>query len=380
MTRRASPIVKGWCPGAYRPMMSGDGLVVRVRPFRASLTPSQTRALCDLARRFGNGTLDLTSRANLQIRGVAEQNHPPLLQALKDIGLIEADPHLEGQRNILLAADWQKGDLTDRLYAKLLDALPKLPPLPEKMGYALDTGAETQLTSGSADFRFERSAEGHLMLRADGAAKGRIVTEAKAMSALTDMIAWFIDTGGSEVGRMSRQLRSTPLPASWQETPPRPTAPALEPGPFKGGMVLGVPFGSMVADDLEAMVRLSGVTGMRVMPGRLLWLQGATPQDPVGFVTKPASPLLNTHACPGAPLCPQATVETRALARRLAGTFTGTLHVSGCAKGCALPRRADITLTGRNGRFDLVRNGAPWEEPSTSGLCPDTLQDLSGFA
>ena len=27
-----APEVKGWCPGAHRPMMSGDGLVVRVRP------------------------------------------------------------------------------------------------------------------------------------------------------------------------------------------------------------------------------------------------------------------------------------------------------------------------------------------------------------
>ena len=24
--------IKGWCPGALRPMLSGDGLVVRVRP------------------------------------------------------------------------------------------------------------------------------------------------------------------------------------------------------------------------------------------------------------------------------------------------------------------------------------------------------------
>ena len=27
----SAPIVQGWCPGAHRPMMSGDGLVVRVR-------------------------------------------------------------------------------------------------------------------------------------------------------------------------------------------------------------------------------------------------------------------------------------------------------------------------------------------------------------
>ena len=29
--------IKGWCPGALRPMQSGDGLVVRVRPFGGRL-------------------------------------------------------------------------------------------------------------------------------------------------------------------------------------------------------------------------------------------------------------------------------------------------------------------------------------------------------
>ena len=28
----SAPVIQGWCPGALRPMMSGDGLVVRVRP------------------------------------------------------------------------------------------------------------------------------------------------------------------------------------------------------------------------------------------------------------------------------------------------------------------------------------------------------------
>ncbi len=380
MKSGASPIVQGWCPGAYRPMMSGDGLVVRVRPFRATLTQSQVCTLCDLARRFGNATLDLTSRANLQIRGVAEDDHPALLHALTVNGLVEDDPQLEGHRNILVAADWRQGDLTDRLYDKLLKALPKLPPLPEKMGYALDTGTRAQLTSGSADFRFELNTDGRLILRADGAAKGRHVNEDTAMTALTEMVTWFIETGGIEAGRMSRHLRSTPLPENWQETSARPPASPLEPGPFADGMILGVPFGNVSAKDLAAVAQISGASEIRLMLGRLLWLRGAAPQKPTGFVTVPGSPLLRTHACPGAPLCPQATVETRPLATRLAGQVTGTLHVSGCAKGCALPRRADITLTGREGRFDLVRNGAPWDEPAKSGFSPEDLQDLSGFS
>ncbi|MEM8578629.1 MAG: hypothetical protein AAGF60_12320, partial [Pseudomonadota bacterium] len=59
----ARPNVKGWCPGAHRPMLSGDGLVVRVRPFAGSLSQAQALGLCDLAERFGSGALDLTSRA-----------------------------------------------------------------------------------------------------------------------------------------------------------------------------------------------------------------------------------------------------------------------------------------------------------------------------
>ena len=39
------PDAKGWCPGAYRPMMSGDGLVVRVRPVLARLTQAQVLGL-----------------------------------------------------------------------------------------------------------------------------------------------------------------------------------------------------------------------------------------------------------------------------------------------------------------------------------------------
>ncbi|MFD1807161.1 hypothetical protein ACFSHQ_00890 [Gemmobacter lanyuensis] len=35
--------MQGWCPGALRPMMSGDGLVVRVRPRLGRLRADQAR-------------------------------------------------------------------------------------------------------------------------------------------------------------------------------------------------------------------------------------------------------------------------------------------------------------------------------------------------
>ncbi|MEO6855833.1 MAG: hypothetical protein ABI410_07150, partial [Rhodoferax sp.] len=69
------PQTQGWCPGALRPMLSGDGLVVRVRPYAGRLTPAQAAGIAALARQHGNGMLDLTSRANLQLRGVHPESH-----------------------------------------------------------------------------------------------------------------------------------------------------------------------------------------------------------------------------------------------------------------------------------------------------------------
>ena len=367
-------IVKGWCPGAHRPMASGDGLIVRVRPRLARLTADQGLGLCDLARRFGSGVIDLTSRANLQVRGLAEADHMPMLRGLAALDLLDADPELEARRNILIAPDWAGGDLTDRLWHALVKALPDLPDLPAKMGFAVDTGKAPILTDASADFRFERGAAG-LILRADGADRGRAVTEDTAIPALTQMAEWFVATGGMAAGRMARHLATTSLPDDWTTDAPSPARRPLRPGATGLGPIYGAAFGQVRADALEALIRASGAAALRVTPWRLFLLEGALSVPAPDFVTDPDDPILTTHACAGAPLCPQAQIETQSLARRLAGHVKGTLHVSGCEKGCALPRSADITVTGRDGAYDLVRGGSPWDEPSLRGLTADALTD-----
>lgn len=75
--------------------------------------------------------------------------------------------------------------------------------------------------------------------------------------------------------------------------------------------------------------------------------------------------------------CLQALSETRALARDLAPHLPeGTsLHVSGCAKGCAHPKPADVTLTATGSdRFDLIRNGRANDRPLRSDLSARTLR------
>ncbi|MEQ5870796.1 cobalamin biosynthesis protein CobG [Sagittula sp. NFXS13] len=371
--------VKGWCPGAHRPMASGDGLVVRVRPFRACLTDQQALALCALAEEFGNSMLDLTSRANVQIRGVAADRHQDLLRALWDIDLLDADPQTEGRRNILMPPDWVSGDQTYRLHDALAKAIPDFPDLPEKMGYAVDTGRTACLSDASADLRFERDGDGHLMLRLDGAAKGWRIDERNAMSAVKDALLWFNATGGKSAGRMARHLRHVCLPDKWQSCTPRAVTKPLVPRRDNDATTLGVPFGNIPARDLVQLIQAARLTELRLLPHRLIRVATKVP-DIAPFITAPDHPLLRIHACPGAPFCPQATVETRDLAMRLAGSVEGTLHVSGCAKGCARPGKADVTLTGRSGRFDLIRDGSPWDPPAAAGLLPHDLPDLIGTA
>lgn len=374
-----APMAKGWCPGAHRPMRSGDGLVVRVRPMRGTLSATQVLALCHLADRFGNGALELTSRANLQLRGVAEGDHPALLRALDDLGLLDADPEREARRNILIAPDRIPGDLTDRLHDAVIAALPRLPALPAKMGHVLDTGAVAQLGTGSGDFRFEVSEGGGLILRADGAALGRVVTEAEAIPALIELAHWFVGSGGLSAGRMARHLRQAVLPLDWQRVAPRPQAAPPEPGRQGAHLVLGAPFGSLPAPALARLMQESGATALRPMLNRLFCLRHARDTPAKDFVTRPGAPLMAVEACPGAPACPRASTDTRALARQLAPRFAGRLHVSGCAKGCASQRAAEITLVGRDGTYDLVRNGRPGDPPARHGLTASDLLDLTGM-
>ncbi|MFB6260070.1 MAG: precorrin-3B synthase, partial [Thiohalorhabdaceae bacterium] len=52
------------CPGVAAPMATGDGLLLRLRHPIGGLTPDQAQTVANVARRFGSGELELTSRAN----------------------------------------------------------------------------------------------------------------------------------------------------------------------------------------------------------------------------------------------------------------------------------------------------------------------------
>ncbi|MCE8009618.1 cobalamin biosynthesis protein CobG [Aestuariivita sp.] len=367
------PGVKGWCPGAHRPMVSGDGLVVRVRPWHGRLSPEHVFGICDLADRFGSGIIDVTRRANVQIRGVSPEGFPALLEGLDELGLLDADADLEARRNVLVTPFHQEGDLTHRLARAVVRTLPRLPDLPAKIGYAVDTGPFPILREEPADIRFERAGDGSLIIRLDGTDAGRAVTEAGAMDALVEAAEWLARGIGPDARRMAKVVTKVRPPESWVQIAPVPPGPRPEPGRVDQGVLLGVPLGRTQGGDLRDLVRQGGAVHLRMTPWRMVLLETQTLPDHPAFIESADDPILAIDACPGAPYCSVATVETRALARRLAGKTGGALHISGCAKGCARSAPADVTLVGRNGAFDLVRNGHAWDDPQTCGLVPDDL-------
>jgi precorrin-3B synthase len=307
---------------------------------------------------------------------VSERSYPALLAGLQDWGLVDADVALETRRNIVVAPDWVEKDLTEWLALELIARLGELPDLPPKMGFAIDTGAAPRLTTTPADFRIERGVSGGLILRAEGRALGVKLPEMREVDWLIRLAGWFMASGGADAGRMARH--KAPLP-DWAEGTEAPAAPAcpLRPGPHALGAVHGAAFGQVRAADLAAAIHATGATALRVTPWRALLLVGAAPGAQSGLVWDAESPLLRVDACAGAPFCPQATVETRALATALAPQMTDTLHVSGCAKGCARPQAAGLTLVGRDGAFDLVRAGQAGDKPARTGLSPaDILHEF----
>lgn len=363
--------VRGWCPGAHRPMASGDGLIVRVGAPMGRLVRDQVLGLCDLARHYGNGVLDLTSRANLQIRGVSDRDHPALVASLVDLGLLDPDPAAETRPSVLVTPFWQAGDRTCRL-AEVLAGL-AYPELPAKFGLAVDAGTHPVLGQASADIRVEAAAAGGLVVRADGASSGLAVTEDEAPDAVLALAGWFARTSDHATRRMARLVRAVGLPDAWLGTVPAASGADLKPGPTVGGTVVGVAFGRADAGDLAGLFRASDAVALRLAPGRLFLLEGEAPADCTPFISDPDDSLLAVDVCPGAPACASASVETRDLARRLAGRVRGRLHVSGCPKGCARSRPADITLVGRDGRFDLIRGGTAADTPFERGLAAAEL-------
>lgn len=343
-------------------MASGDGWIVRVRPHAGRLTRVQAAGIARLAAAHGQGMVELTRRANLQLRGVEPASHPALLAGLRALDLVDADAAAEQRRNIVVTPFWEPGDATLALATALAQALaaPDAPALPAKFGFAVDCGAAPVLRATPATIRIERDARG-LVVRADAMPLLARATPHDAVARAMALAHWF---AGGDQAAPPPGFHPAPLACR--------TAPRPQPGPAPGGWLVATAFGQLQA---ETLARLAEHGDLRLTPWRMLLVEGArsAPALP-GLLTDPADPLLRVVACSGTEGCRQAAGPTRPLARALAGFVPahGLLHVSGCRKGCA-HAEPSVTLVATRAGYDLVRHGKAGSAPDRQALRADEL-------
>jgi precorrin-3B synthase len=139
---------------------------------------------------------------------------------------------------------------------------------------------------------------------------------------------------------------------------------------------VGLAFGHADAPalgNLADAAKSAGAGGMRAAPGRALLIIGlrqeaassfAAAVERLGFIVRAGDRRRRVIACAGAPICASAHIAARAMAPDIAATAAPfldgafTIHLSGCAKGCAHPAPAALTIVGTADGCALVANGS----------------------
>ena len=406
--RPYAPYRKGWCPGALRPMKTGDGLLARVRAQRGRLSLDQADALADAAIACGNGAIGLTARANLHLRGLSEGTLPDLHARLEDAGLIDADPEIERLRNIVSSSldDLDPEAVLDLgpSVAVLEERLSKdkdLRRLPAKFSFVLDAKGRLPLGDVDADVRFDAAPDGMFAVTLAGndglaaqcapgetgdvAARLGLVflTLAGAGEASARRMRELVEREGAEAIFAKAALRATPCNRSQRRTLLRDVIGAHA---YGAEFVVGAAsaFGEIEAARFKALIeraRVLTASSLRLTPWRAFLIAGLDGRGAealvdamadLEFIVDADDPLLRVAACPGAPACIYGHPRVRDDATRWAALLPRVdgvvLHVSGCAKGCARPGATAATVTATANGYDLVRGGRAGDAPARRGL------------
>ncbi|MFF3765273.1 precorrin-3B synthase [Streptomyces sp. NPDC001922] len=402
--RRAGPPARGGgdaCPGALRLHTADDGSLARIRLPAGLLTCRQLDVLAQVSEELGDGNLDLTSRGNVQLRGLAADDGAELARRLRDAELLPSERH-ERVRNIVaspLSGLDGAGHADVRPWVRELDdrvcANPDTAMLSGRFLFAVDDGRGDVAALGP-DVTLIAAEHGSAVLHLDGDGPGLRIAAADGPRAAVLAAEEFLDAAGAAGGRVWRVRELPPadaLPARVHgrlaregidaqpvEEPPAhgaPPATGVIHGP-DGRCSLSVlaPLGRLSA----AQWRLLGVTAARggpaearVTPWRGIVLPGLPPGaaaagldalEQAGFVTGPGSPWQGVGACTGRPGCAKSLADVRAdAAAAVAGSGSGNpgrlpVYWSGCERRCGHPQGhwVDVLATGSGYRV-TVRGG-----------------------
>ncbi|MFF5335625.1 precorrin-3B synthase [Streptomyces sp. NPDC013181] len=414
------------CPGALRLHRADDGALARVRVPGGVLTWEQADGLRKLAGRLGDGELHLTSRGNVQLRGLDAGCGGELASRMSEMGLLPSVLH-ERVRNVVaspLSGIDGRGARDVRPWLVALDVLvcasEEAAGLSGRFLFALDDGR------GDVD---ALGADVTLRARRDGAAELRIGTlesvavvpaeEAPGAALLAARV--FLEAAGAQAGSGSgsadgsgsgsgggagagawrvgelaggagplldevvRRLGAGGVSVAPGSTPvPGAAAPAL--GLVAGtgatdALSAGLPLGRADAARWRALTDLArdhGAGELRLTPWRGVVVPGVRRErapaaldalGAAGLVTADRSPWTGTGACIGRPGCAKSLADVRGdAASALPAAPPGDalpVYWSGCERRCGHPRGdwVDVVAAPDGYQVTVVRDGDRPEDP-----------------
>jgi precorrin-3B synthase len=382
------------CPGVLRLTEAADGRLARVRLPGGLIDAAQLRVLAGLADKLGDGRLELTSRGNVQLRGLDPNAAGPLTDALARAGLLPSLSH-DQVRNVLASplAGLDRGPgLTEivRAFDAALCARPRLAELSGRFLFAIDDGrgdvaslgadvvaavrtggaVVNGLTARPASCREERAVGGITADSQDGVVAAMLAFAEAFLDlrAELDSGAWRITDlpDGPERLRALVAARLGLAAAPEEETvATKATRPVgLVTGREGSGVsvVLIAPLGRLTSAQVSWVANRIADRAARITPWRSVVLPGLDDAAGVldeaaghGFGTDDRSPWLRVTACAGRPGCASALADVQADAAGFAAHWPGRLvHVSGCSRHCGRPAATEIDVTATSEGYQVA--------------------------
>ncbi len=149
------------CPGLFYATPAQDGILSRIRVPGGIISSHQCRAIADIADESGGGYIDVTNRANLQVREIRTGINAEVLKHLQDMGLGSRNPVVDHIRNIMTSptAGIDPQELIDtrpfvQSWDNCIAAHPALSALSAKFSVCFDGGGIVQVCDRLNDIAF----------------------------------------------------------------------------------------------------------------------------------------------------------------------------------------------------------------------------------
>jgi precorrin-3B synthase len=379
------------CPGILDLHEARDGHLARIRLPGGYASASRLRAVAALAGRFGNGGVDLTARANAQLRGLRTDDAEAISRRAASTGLLPSAAHDRARNLIASPLAGLAGHPDVRRVVGSLDrallADPALAALPGRFLFAVDDGGGRAGLRG-CDLGLRRVRDGFELVvagRATGVHAGTVgVAVARACALAREFLSTRQALGLEGVNRVTDLPDgAAALAAAGGGTLGQPVTDVVErlplgavPGtgeiPGQNGrssgdapaVVVAAPLGRLSVGQLDllaGLLRRGEVARLGAAARIVLPLAG--PADAAlarlaeaGLLVSGDDPLAAVTACSGTG-CLRSLADVRAVAGRVRGA--GAVHWVGCSRRCGLPADAVPVVAAGADRFAVGDDPTP---------------------